>query len=110
MRPGTKLDTMIVLYGPQGCGKYTFIRTLSANRQEWFSDSLYKREGKDAMEQVQGAWLIEIAELSAFGKSEVTQIKHFTAKTSDTFKPAYGKKVKTFKKQCIFRGANNARN
>ena len=110
MRPGTKFDTMIVLYGPQGCGKSTFIGTLSANRQEWFSDSLYKMEGKDAMEQVQGAWLIEIAELSAFGKSEVTQIKHFTAKTSDTFRPAYGKTVETFQRQCIFWGTTNDRN
>lgn len=104
--PGVKFDTSIILYGPQGCGKSTFIRYL-AKHDEWFSDSLHNMNGKEAMEQIQGAWLIEMAELSAMRKAEVEATKHFTAKTADVFRPAYGRTTETFKRQCIFFGSTN---
>ena len=66
--PGCKFDNMPVLSGPQGIGKSTLIRKLGMN---WFSDSLTTVNGKEAYEQLQGVWLIEMGEMMADRKSVV---------------------------------------
>lgn len=103
--PGIKYDMMVVLVGKQGKGKSTFIRKLAMDR--WFSDSFTTVQGKEAFEQLQGAWMVEAAELSAFKKSEVESVKHFVSKQSDRYRPAYGRTVETFFRQCIFWGTSN---
>lgn len=102
--PGIKFDTMLVLVGPQGCGKSQIVKRLGG---EWFSDTLTAMQGKEAYEQIQGFWMIEVAELAAMKKMEVEAIKHFTAKSEDAYRAAYGRHVETYKRQCIFIGTTN---
>ena len=54
--PGCKQDCMLILEGPQGCGKSTALRTLS---DPWFSDELSDELGKDAAMQVASAWITQ---------------------------------------------------
>ncbi|MBO5909124.1 MAG: hypothetical protein J6Q67_05020, partial [Clostridia bacterium] len=96
--PGTKYDLVLVLSGEQGTYKSTFIKKLG---MDWFSDTFTTVQGKEAFEQIQGAWIIEIAELSGLKKAEVETIKHFIAKREDSFRPAYGRVVETYKRQCV---------
>lgn len=103
-RPGVKFDNMLVLVGKQGCGKSHIVQLLGG---EWFSDTLTTVQGKEAYEQLQGFWIIEIAELSAMRKSEVEAVKHFTAKTSDSYRAAYGHHTETHPRQCVFFGTTN---
>lgn len=102
--PGVKYDMVLILVGPQGTYKSTFIKKLGVN---WFSDTFTTVQGKEAYEQLQGAWIIEIAELSAFKKSEAEGIKQFISKCEDTFRPAYARTVEVFKRQCVFFGTTN---
>ncbi len=103
--PGSKLDEAIILVGPQGCGKSTFIQKLG---KHWYSDTMIAVAGKDAYEQIQGNWIMEIAELSAFKKQvEQEQIKHFMSKCEDEFRPAYGRCKEVYKRQCAFAGTTN---
>lgn len=102
--PGVKYDQMVVLVGPQGCGKSQIIKRLG---KDWFSDTLTTIQGKEAYEQIQGFWIIEIAELAAMRKQEIEAIKHFTAKSEDAYRAAYGHHVETYKRQCIFFGTTN---
>ena len=104
MDPGCKFDYMLVLVGTQGMMKSSFLNILGRG---WFSDSFSTVQGKEALEQLQGAWIIEIAELSAFRKSEVESIKHFVSKQKDDFRPAYARSSETFKRQCVFYGTTN---
>lgn len=104
MDPGCKFDYMLVLVGSQGIRKSSFLNILGKG---WFSDSFSTVQGKEALEQLQGAWLIEIAELSAFRKSEVESIKHFVSKQKDDYRPAYARAPETFKRQCVFFGTTN---
>lgn len=97
--PGVKLDTSIVLVGSQGVGKSQIVHKLG---KEWFSDSLVTVKGKEAYEQIQGFWIIEIAELAAMKKVEIEAIKHFMSKREDSFRGAYARNVETHKRQCIF--------
>lgn len=102
--PGTKFDMVLILVGEQGTYKSTFLRKLGA---DWFSDTFTTVQGKEAYEQLQGAWIIEMAELSALKKSEVENIKQFISKCDDAFRPAYGRTVETYKRQCVFFGTTN---
>lgn len=102
--PGIKFDYMLVLVGRQGIGKSYIINLLG---REWYSDSLNTVYGKEAYEQLQNAWIIEMAELSATKKADAEAIKHFISKTEDIYRQAYGKRVDTFKRQCVFFGTTN---
>lgn len=102
--PGVKFDTALILVGDQGTYKSTFVKKLG---KDWFSDTFMTVQGKESFEQIQGAWLIEIAELSGLKKAEVEVIKHYISKREDSFRPAYGRVVETYKRQCVFFGTTN---
>ena len=103
-RPGTKYDMVLVLVGEQATYKSTFVKKLG---MEWFSDTFSTFQGKESFEQLQGAWLIEMAELSGLKKAEVEAVKQYISKCEDMFRPAYGRTVETYKRQCVFFGTTN---
>lgn len=103
-QPGTKFDLVLTLVGGQGVGKSTFVKKLGG---EWFSDTFLSVNGKEALEQIQGAWIIEMAELSGLRKAEIEATKHFLSKSTDTFRPAYGRTAETYDRQCVFIGTTN---
>ena len=105
MHGGGKFDYMMILTGPQGKGKSTFISKLAGN---WFSDSLVSFDGKEAMELIQGTWINEVAELNAFNRSEVAAIKQFLSKQDDYYRPAYGRKAVSHPRRCILIGSSNS--
>ena len=104
MSPGCKHDHILVLVGPQGCRKST---TLAKLGKKWFSDSLYTLSGKDAFEQLQGYWIIEMGEMAATRKAELEQIKQFISKQSDNFRSAYARRTQEHPRQCAFFGSTN---
>lgn len=104
MRPGCKHDHILVLVGPQGCRKST---TLAKLGKSWFSDSFYTVQGKEAYEQIQGFWLIEMGEMAATRKAELESIKQFVSKQSDSYRAAYAKRTQEHPRQCAFFGTTN---
>jgi predicted P-loop ATPase len=103
-RPGCKFDYMLTLRGAQGLGKSSFIGLLGG---PWFSDTLTTVQGKEALEQIQGVWIMEVGELAGMRKAEVESIKLFLSKRSDRFRPAYGRRLQEYPRQCIFIGSTN---
>ena len=101
---GIKFDYMPIFTGPQGIGKSTFLSVLG---REWFSDSLTTFEGKEAAELIQGTWINEIGELSAFSKQETQVIKQFLSKTHDIYRAAYGRRTDKYPRRCVFFGTSN---
>lgn len=104
--PGCKFDNMPVLSGPQGIGKSTIIKKLG---REWYSDSLTTVSGKEAYEQLQGVWLLEMGEMMATKKADIEATKHFLSKTEDIYRVAYGRRTSRFPRQCVFIGTTNDR-
>jgi predicted P-loop ATPase len=104
--PGVKFDLVPVIVGEEGIYKSTFWRRLGGR---WFSDTFMKVEGKDALEQIQGAWIIEIAELAGLRKSDAESVKHFLTKQIDQFRAAYAHVSETHARQCVFVGTTNIR-
>lgn len=104
MQPGIKFDYMIILGGRQGLGKSTLLDKMSRG---WYNDSIRTFEGKEASELIQGVWIVEIAELGAFQKSDVARIKQFVSFRADRFRAAYGRHVKEMPRRCVFFGTTN---
>ena len=104
MRPGVKYDQVLAIRGKQGIGKSTLIAKLGG---PWYSDTFTTVNGKEAYEQVQGVWTVEIGELAGMKKSEVETTKLFISKTEDRFRPAYGRRIESFPRQCTFWATTN---
>lgn len=104
MTPGCKYDTMLILAGPQGIGKSTLLDKMSRG---WFNDSIRTFEGKEASELLQGVWLVEIAELDAFRRTDIARIKQFLSLKADRYRAAYGRHVKELPRCCVFFGTCN---
>lgn len=104
MNPGCKYDNMVILSGPQGIGKSTLLDKMSRG---WFNDSIRTFEGKEASELLQGVWIVEVSELDAFRRTDVSRIKQFLSLRADRFRAAYGRNVKELPRTCIFFGTTN---
>lgn len=103
-QPGIKFDTMLVFVGPQGKGKSWLVGKMGG---KWFSDTLGNIHSKEAMESLQGVWLLEVGELSQFKRADVEAVKGFISKPVDRFRPSYGRTTANYPRQCIFFGSTN---
>lgn len=104
MRPGCKMDNVMILEGEQGKGKSTVISILFG---EFFTDAPLPIGDKDAYQVIQGKWGFEIAELDSFNKADVTALKHFFSQQIDRFRPSYGRTAQDHPRQTIFFGTTN---
>ncbi|TQF12491.1 DNA primase [Myxococcus llanfairpwllgwyngyllgogerychwyrndrobwllllantysiliogogogochensis] len=104
LRPGCKVDTVMILEGPQGLRKSTAFRILGGR---YFSDAPVDVTNKDSAMLASQFWFIELAELSTFRKSEDQALKAFITRTEDTYRPPYGRTNVKTPRRCVFVGTTN---
>jgi predicted P-loop ATPase len=102
--PGCKADCCIIAESPQGSGKSRAFKTLGG---EWFTDEIADLGSKDSAMQTRGVWIIEIAELDSMSRADSGKIKAFMSRTTDRFRPPYGKHLIESPRQCVFAGSVN---
>jgi predicted P-loop ATPase len=102
--PGVKVDCCLVLEGRQGLMKSTALRTLGGR---WFADDIADLGSKDAAMQAAGVWILELAELDSATRGDIGRIKAFMSRAVDRFRPPYGKRVISIRRQCVFAGTVN---
>jgi putative DNA primase/helicase len=93
MKPGCKVDTVLILEGLQGSLKDILFRP-------WFADTLSPIGTKDANQELAGVWCIELSELAALKNQKIEATKAFIARRVDRYRPAYGRVVADFQRQC----------
>lgn len=104
--PGCKADHVPVLEGAQGTGKSTALRVLAGD--PWFHDSLGDLSSKDAAAALRGKWIIELPELAAVRRtSDIESTKAFLSRTTERYRPAYGRTEVIEPRRCVFVGTTN---
>lgn len=104
-RPGVKNDTCPIFEGPQGAQKSTALRTLAS--PEFFTDDISELGSKDSVLQTRGVWIIELGELDALSRGELSRVKAFMSRQVDRIRPPYGRRVMEAPRECIFAGTVN---
>lgn len=106
MEPGIKADEVLILKGPQGCRKSTFLRTLAG---EWFSDTSLDIRNKDAYQMLGGVWIYELAEFDQqmYG-ADAAKMKAFVSSSVDNFRAPYARAPERHPRSMLFAGTTNA--
>ena len=103
--PGCKLDTCLILVGPQGIGKSSGMRDLVG--AEWFSDTEINLDNKDSYLALRRPWVHELAELSSLRRARGEKIKALLSSQVDEFRPPYGREIVRAPRRCVVIGTSN---
>ncbi len=105
--PGCKVDTALILNGPQGVGKSSFFRELAGS--QWFDDSMGAATSeRDERLKLHQFWFLEWGELEAvFKRKDVAAVKSFLSCSVDTVRPPYGRTAISLKRRSIIVGSTN---
>ncbi len=106
LTPGCKVDTALVLQGPQGVRKSSFFRYLVPH-ESWFSDDMGSLDNKDSQMAVGRCWIIEWAELESMRRSNLGAVKAFLARQVDSFRPPYGRSFIDIPRSSVIVGSTN---
>lgn len=105
LQPGCKVDTMMIFSGGQGTFKSTWFRDLFG--EQFFTDTRFNLEDKDALMGLQGVWGWEIAELSSITGKSAEKVKAHLSSQVDRFRRPYGKIHETVPRSTVFVGTTN---
>jgi predicted P-loop ATPase len=105
--PGCKVDTMLILHGPQGVRKSSHFKALCAD-SSWFTDQGFDVNDKDAVLTIGRFWIVEWSELDNLRRSSRREaLKGFLTRTVDSVRPPYGRAVIDLRRSCVFGGTTN---
>lgn len=105
-RPGCKVDTVLILEGPQGLKKSTAIATLFGTDLTAESVNLFDQHNKMVMAMM-GSWCVELAEFVAIARSDLNKVKGLLSMRSDRVVLPYAKMATDHPRQCVFFGTIN---
>lgn len=104
LRPGCKLDNMVVLEGPQGTFKSTALSKIGG---PWYTEIKESVTSNDFFMVLHGKLIVEIAELDSFNRAEVTRIKQVVTCTNDRYRSPYARSAQDHPRMSIFVGTTN---
>ena len=105
MNPGCKYDEMVVICGPQGTYKSTFVALLGG---DWASTLMLSFDDPKAVAEVmQSNWIIEVPELSGMSRADINNVKQMITQTCDEYRAAYARRPEKHPRKCILIGTTN---
>jgi putative DNA primase/helicase len=106
LRPGSKVDNILILEGAQGLRKSSALQKLAG--AEFFIDNLAAFGSRDASHQIAGYWIYEIAEIDRQIRGVAAgRTKSFVTTSVDYFRPAYARHRLRVPRDSIMVGSTN---
>ena len=105
--PGSKLDEMPVLIGPQGSGKSTAVRlVLPPERPEFFGDGIQLAgDPRTRVEALQGRVIVEASEMVGATRADLASLSAFLTRTDDgSVRLAFRRNPESLPRRCIIVG------
>lgn len=108
--PGCKVDTALILNGPQGVRKSSALRALTSSiAPHTFRENLPAiGQSMDSERALKGAWVIEMSELDCFSRSSSESVKSFLSRQVDSYRDSYGRRFHDVRRTCVFAGTSNS--
>jgi len=104
LRPGAKVDTVLILESAQGKGKSSLFEALGG---EYYAVARVDVESKDALLVLARSWIVELAELTALRKADTEAARAFFSTRTDHYRLPYGRAVSEVPRRCVFAGTTN---
>lgn len=103
-KPGTKIDWMLIVIGPQGTGK----TSMPVVMYKGCSRNIYgDHDNKDLHMLLHSSLCACFDELDSFGKRESSNLKAMISTHEDTFRPPYGASIEVFPRRFQLYGCGN---
>lgn len=100
-------NPMLVLDGPQGCGKSAFVRWLCPI-PDYFRESSIEPDDKDCKIDAAGTWIWEVGELgSTTRRADREALKNFLTTDEFTVRASYERNARKYKSMASFIGTIN---
>jgi len=104
LRPGCKVDNMVILEGSQGTFKSSALALVGG---PWYAEVNESITSKDFFLTLHGKLIIEIGELDAFSKADANTMKKVISCQTDRFRAPYGRIAEDYPRRCVFIGSTN---
>lgn len=103
-KPGTKLDWMLIVVGPQATGKTTMPGILFKENYQ----PLYGEENNKDLHMLMHSYLcVGFDELDSFSRKEASTLKAMITRNEDAFRPPYGAVIEVFPRRFTLYGCGN---
>lgn len=84
-------DGMLVLQGPQGCGKTSFVRQIGIRPDFVKLGQWIDPKDKDTMIRCTSAWIVELGEIETTLRSDLERLKAFITAEADEYRLPYAR-------------------
>ncbi len=84
-------DGMLVLQGPQGCGKTSFVRQIGIRPDFVKLGQWLDPKDKDTLRRCTSAWIVELGEIETTLRSDLERLKAFVTNEVDEYRLPYAR-------------------
>ena len=90
MEPGCAWPRLTILWGPQGCGKSSFLELLLPSSEAWYYESpKFPLNDEELFDNTRRKWLVEFSDPST-RRAEAESAKTFVSRKSYSYRHRYG--------------------
>jgi putative DNA primase/helicase len=109
MNPGEKMDSLLILQGPQGNGKSSAIETASPEFSWYDETTRMSFDSKDSLSSLNSAFIYEFSEIEKILTTfDVAQFKSWITRKVDKYVEKYESISKDHPRRCCLFGTTNA--